>query len=249
MTNKKMEKYHKQLLVLAERMRGETAHLEEDTRVATGGDAGGNLSGAPMHLADLGTEMYLQEVNSALLENEGQLRDEVYAALGRIEEGTFGQCENCGQKIKESRLNVIPYARYCTPCAEELEEQGPNFNAGRPQGGTRTLRARDAADEPAGFAGAEHQFPLADADEDREATDIHAAGTPGGGTAVGGLGGTTIGGGDPADADLENAMGSGNYDVAIEQDSDELDAYSGPSGGAVGGTPAGKRARGGRKPR
>lgn len=249
MTDKKMEKYRKQLRALADRMRGETAHLEEDARVATGGNAGGNLSGAPMHLADLGTDMYLQEVTSTLLESEGQLRDEVFAALDRIEEGTFGQCENCGRKIKESRLNVLPFARFCTPCAEEMEEAGANFNEGRPQGGTKTIRSRDSADEPEGFAGSERQFPLADEESEGAPTDTHAAGTPGGGSAVGGLAGTNVGGGDPADADLENAMGSGSYDVDIEEEGEDADAYSGPSGGAVGGTPAGKRTRGGRKPR
>ncbi len=79
--------------------------------------------------------------------------------------------------------------------------------------------------------------------------DIHAAGTAGGGTAEGGLAGTNIGEGDPGNADLENAMGSGNHDVAIEEDPEDTIPYSGPSGGAVGGTPAGKRSVGGKSRR
>jgi len=47
---------------------------------------------------------------------------------------------------------------------------------------------------------------------------------------------------------LDAALGSGNFDMAVEAD-DENEAFSGPSGGAVGGTPAGKRARGGKKAR
>jgi hypothetical protein len=43
--------------------------------------------------------------------------------------------------------------------------------------------------------------------------DIFAAGTPGGGAAAGGLGGTNIGDGDPDNADLDNAMGSGKLDT------------------------------------
>jgi hypothetical protein len=70
---------------------------------------------------------------------------------------------------------------------------------------------------------------------------VHAAGT-----AVGGLAGTNVGEGDPADTDLEDAMGSGNFDVAIEELNDEKIAYSGPAGGAVGGTPANRRAVGGK---
>ncbi len=44
-------------------------------------------------------------------------------------------------------------------------------------------------------------------------------------------------------------MGSGQHDVAIEEDDEDTVAYSGPTGGAVGGTPAGKRAVGGKRRR
>jgi len=90
-------------------------------------------------------------------------------------------------------------------------------------------------------------------DQDRgdEAGDIHAAGTPGGGSAYGGLAGTNIGDGDPDNARLEDALGSGvreNEELSSEELREEPadDAYSGAAGGAVGGTPANKRARGGR---
>jgi hypothetical protein len=82
----------------------------------------------------------------------------------------------------------------------------------------------------------------------RGADDVHAAGTPGGGSAVGGLAGTTVGTGSPAGANLEAAMGSGTFDATdpADEGEDEPEAFAGPSGGAVGGTPANKRARGGR---
>ncbi len=82
----------------------------------------------------------------------------------------------------------------------------------------------------------------------RDAGDPYAAGTPGGGSSVGGLAGTNVGDGDPDNADLERALGSGIHDNA--QDAEEEDdlpldlPLGGPSGGAVGGTPAGLRASG-----
>jgi len=79
-----------------------------------------------------------------------------------------------------------------------------------------------------------------------ETSDIHAAGTPGGGTASGGLAGTNVGHGEPTNADLEDALGSGVLDHGGEDE--DAPAYSGRSGGAVGGTPAQKRAKGGRSP-
>lgn len=84
-------------------------------------------------------------------------------------------------------------------------------------------------------------------DVDNAGGDLHAAGTPGGGTAVGGLAGTNAGGGDPGDEALEEAMGSGNFDVAADaEEAGSDEGYAGPSGGVVGGTPANKRSPGGR---
>lgn len=76
------------------------------------------------------------------------------------------------------------------------------------------------------------------------AGDRHAAGAPGGGSAVGGLAGTNINEGSPMNADLDAAGGSSDFDRTLDGDDDQ--AYTGIAGGAVGGTPAGKRARGGR---
>jgi hypothetical protein len=73
--------------------------------------------------------------------------------------------------------------------------------------------------------------------------DRHAAGTPGGGTEFGGLAGTNIGEGSPENADLERPMGTGVPEEDIEE---EGPPYAGPSGGAVGGTPAQGRSSGGR---
>ena len=72
--------------------------------------------------------------------------------------------------------------------------------------------------------------------------DEDAAGTPMGGTEVGGLGGTNIGAGDPDNANLERSMGSD-----VDRDNEETSPpYAGPSGGAVGGTPAQGRSSGGK---
>lgn len=54
--------------------------------------------------------------------------------------------------------------------------------------------------------------------------DIHAAGTPIGGAAAGGLAGTNVGRGDPDDVDLENALGSGIHDTGGEDESDQPEA-------------------------
>ena len=57
--------------------------------------------------------------------------------------------------------------------------------------------------------------------ESQHREDIFAAGTPGGGAAAGGLAGTNVGDGDPDNADLENAMGSGTFDTDGDEERDQ----------------------------
>jgi RNA polymerase-binding transcription factor DksA len=221
--------------------------LEDQAREPVAGEAAGNISNAPMHLGDAGTAMYNQELNATLLEHEEWVMGEIAAALDRLENGTYGRCENCGTQIPDGRLEAVPYARYCVLCAQKLGEPTANLNAGRPEPSRgayplrRELPTGETSDSEV-FDG--DRLPVADLEPMEEKPDVHAVGTAGGGTAVGGLAGTNIGDGAPSGAGLEDAMGSGNFD-AEEVDAEDNNAYAGPAGGAVGGTPTNKRARGG----
>jgi RNA polymerase-binding transcription factor DksA len=44
---------------------------------------------------------------------------DVERALQKIDEGTYGTCERCGQAIAEARLEAMPAARYCINCASK----------------------------------------------------------------------------------------------------------------------------------
>ena len=49
-----------------------------------------------------------------------QARDhlsEIDAAISRLENGTYGVCERCGQPISDARLRARPVARACITCA------------------------------------------------------------------------------------------------------------------------------------
>ena len=62
------------------------------------------------------------EVLSALADTD---RDEILrieAALEKIEEGSYGICENCGTTIPEARLEVMPDAVLCVTCASAAEK-------------------------------------------------------------------------------------------------------------------------------
>ncbi len=44
-------------------------------------------------------------------------------ALEKIREGTYGICEECGEKIGPGRLKVMPLAKFCVSCQSKLEKE------------------------------------------------------------------------------------------------------------------------------
>ena len=86
-------------------------------------EANGDLSSMPIHMADIGSDNFEQEFTLSLMESEEGTLDQIEASLERIEDGTYGRCEECGVKIPKTRLNAIPYASLCVKCASQ-EEQG-----------------------------------------------------------------------------------------------------------------------------
>ena len=112
------------------------------------------------------------------------------------------------------------------------EDLPPGQKAIRPRRAGLRPDERDPADKPGppGSAGG----------------GVNMSGAPGGGGANGGMAGSNVGDGAPGNAKhLEDALGSGLFDNAGDK-VESRPPYAGPSGGAVGGTPAEKRAKGGR---
>lgn len=55
----------------------------------------------------------------SLVEQLIATRNDIVGALKRIEEGTYGQCENCGQPISPERLEALPTVRLCLDCKKQ----------------------------------------------------------------------------------------------------------------------------------
>jgi DnaK suppressor protein len=64
------------------------------------------------------------EVALAALDEQGRREMEaIQAALARIDAGTYGNCETCGETISAARLTAMPTARRCVACQERLEHR------------------------------------------------------------------------------------------------------------------------------
>ncbi len=54
------------------------------------------------------------------LDQEAQIElSQVYKALSRMEQGTYGGCVVCGEKINPKRLQAIPHTPFCFSCANQ----------------------------------------------------------------------------------------------------------------------------------
>ena len=115
--------YKERLLALRARLRGDVTQMAETTLKKNRMESNGDLSSMPIHMADIGSDNFEQEFTLSLMENDGGTMAQIETSLERIEEGTYGQCEECGMKIPKSRLNAIPYATLCVRCAEQQEQR------------------------------------------------------------------------------------------------------------------------------
>ena len=122
MTKHETEVYRKRLLDLAAHLQGDIVGLTDEALRTTGGEAGGNLSNTPLHLADLGTDSHEQEVSAGLLENDRSVLASIHTALQCLEDGSYGICEQCNKAIPPGRLKTVPYATRCVDCARDTEQ-------------------------------------------------------------------------------------------------------------------------------
>jgi DnaK suppressor protein len=56
-----------------------------------------------------------------LADRESHLIRDIDDALGRIENGTYGQCVRCGKPLNEERLKAMPTAKYDPECQAAIE--------------------------------------------------------------------------------------------------------------------------------
>ena len=97
MNARQLQRYRSQLANLRDRVRAVAEKAADDAHGPAGGQNAGNLSNAPFHLGDEGSDEFLHDMNAALAENEAFLHNEISDALARLDAGRFGACEACGE--------------------------------------------------------------------------------------------------------------------------------------------------------
>jgi len=77
------------------------------------------------HMADISDDAarsYDRKLQGDLEEQEWNKLKQVEAALEKIAQDKYGTCEQCEAEIPEARLEIMPYAEFCTQCLSEIEK-------------------------------------------------------------------------------------------------------------------------------
>ncbi|MEW6101435.1 MAG: TraR/DksA family transcriptional regulator [Candidatus Omnitrophota bacterium] len=115
--------YKKLLLKRKEELIEGIQHISEDILKKSQKEASGDISGYTYHMADVATDNYDREFSLGLASSERKVLYEFDDALKKIDEGTFGICEDCKGLIAKTRLKAVPYARLCVKCQERREKR------------------------------------------------------------------------------------------------------------------------------
>ena len=68
------------------------------------------------------SEVDIQEdIEFALIQMKSETLNKIDAALRRLEDGSYGDCFECGEEISEARLRALPFAVRCKDCEEARE--------------------------------------------------------------------------------------------------------------------------------
>jgi RNA polymerase-binding protein DksA len=114
----------KELDDLSGRLRDERSELleqlstiEDQAFAATQSDMSGDV-GVDDESADAGTATFEREKELSIEQNVRDLIQKIERALQRIDAGTYGICERCGNPIEKARLKALPYVDLCIKDAQ-----------------------------------------------------------------------------------------------------------------------------------
>ncbi len=121
MNKKELKHYEKRLQEELENLGKALGKLEKSVLQRSQRESSGDLSAYSIHMADLGTDAIEREKDLLLASSEGKVVRQIRDAMRRVQDGTYGNCEDCGKPIGAKRLELIPYAHLCAKCQVQAE--------------------------------------------------------------------------------------------------------------------------------
>jgi DnaK suppressor protein len=119
LTETELEEFRQLLIAKRQEIIRDVTNLEDEAIRQSA--SGGATSSMPIHMADLGTDTWEQELTLGLIENERNLLREIDEALDRVNNKTYGMCLATNKRISKARLQAKPWAKYCIEYARRRE--------------------------------------------------------------------------------------------------------------------------------
>ena len=122
MNKKDAGEFKKRLVGLRTKVTDEIRQIGGGTLKQSQRDASGDLSAYTFHMADVASDSFERELSWDRASVEQKVLFSIDDALKKIDDGTYGQCEECEKKINKERLKAIPHAKFCRSCKETHEK-------------------------------------------------------------------------------------------------------------------------------
>ena len=118
-TKKELDEVRGELLAERDRLRNELNLAEHELHdlMRDAGDGAGNDQ------ADVGSTTFERDHEMSLANNARDMLAQTQRALTRIENGSYGVCERCGEPIGKMRLMAFPRATLCLSCKQREERR------------------------------------------------------------------------------------------------------------------------------
>jgi len=126
LTKEEMEFYRELLLTLRERISGQLEHFTNEAQHRNGGDDSDGSAGGNHEVtddADRASDEYDIGLTMQLASKEKHIIQDIDWALKKINDGTYGICEELGVPINRERLKAMPYAKLSREAQEEEEKR------------------------------------------------------------------------------------------------------------------------------
>jgi DnaK suppressor protein len=118
--NTRSERYDELKQMLEDRRREILSEVQSRIKDVRSEGAGGLTAGV-VDAEETSVADIQEDIELALIQMKAETLTRINEALGRLEENTYGRCNECGEEISPQRLRALPFAIRCKDCEEARE--------------------------------------------------------------------------------------------------------------------------------
>ena len=122
LTKEQIKQFRQLLITERAKLADEIKSIARDASTSPR-EASGDLSAYTVHMADMAADTYERELSMDLVSSEQQILYQIDDALKRLDDGSYGICQQCNNPITMSRLKAVPYASLCITCQRTKEQK------------------------------------------------------------------------------------------------------------------------------